>query len=260
MESVKYNRLNRFIPPGSLDFATKDRRPAMGNAFVKWHTIPVEIKRYFTDVDGAVVAKATVPAALQTRYPFFVFGDFDREGGYNTGLKAMPLPVGVEYLTTFVNANGITSQQITGFTGLNTIKNFIDRGDIVIVYTDNSVAPNYFIWIVIKNNYGALSSIVGNSETTQRDGLIGKVYLEMFKYFTDNQAQWELPVHFTRSSNIATWSDNQVQPYIFKTPYTFQNGFIDMKCNFNLDQYQSLATYFLYETESISWNFKLATS
>lgn len=244
----------------SLNFATKQRRPQLNNAYVKWHSIPINIKRYFTDVDGAVIAKAAAPAALQTYYPFFMFGEFDREGGYNTALKALGVAPGTFYLTSFMNANGITAQQITGFTGLNTVRNFIKNGDIVHVFTDNLNAPNFFVWVVVSNQYGAMSSIVGNSESHQKDGLIGKIYLDFFKYYTDNpNEQFKTPLHFTRSTNIATWSDNQVQPYIFKTPYTEQQGFVDIQCQFNLDQYLSVGSFFQYTTESINMLFRLGT-
>lgn len=242
----------------ALNFDTKRRHPAVGNPFVKWHTIPVVIKRYFTDVDGVILDKNTVPAALQVEYPFFVFGNFDMQGGYQTGLKTIgPIP-GTFYLTSFVNAGGITSQQITGFSAFNEIKGKIATGDIIHVFTDDLDNPNYFIWIVLHNPTGPLSSITGNSQTEQRDGLIGKIYLEKFQYFSDNERQWDYPVHFYRVTNIANYGSEQVQPYIFKTPFTMQNGFIEMKCEFNFDQFLGLASYFRFETESITWNFRLA--
>lgn len=256
--SKYYNTTKITGKTNALNFDTKRRVPAIGNPFVKWHTIPVVIKRYFTDVDGTILAKNTVPAALQTEYPFFVFGDFDKQGGYLTGLKTLgPVP-GTYYLTSFANANAITSQQITGFTGFNEIQGKIKAGDIVHVFTDDIIGPNYFIWIVLHNPTGAMSSITGVSSSSQQDGLIGKIYLEKFQYFSDNQNQWDYPVHFYRVTNIANYGSEQVQPYIFKTPFTQQNGFIDMKCEFNFDQYLGLASFFLFDTEQITWNFKLA--
>lgn len=243
-------------------FGTRRRFPAINNPYVKWRTIPITIKRFFTDVDGLVLDKTDVqiPDALKTKYPFFVFGDFDRKGGYNTGLKAVnPMP-GTFYLTTFVNGDGMTSQQITGFTGFNNVRNSIGQGDIVSVYTDNLNAPSIFVWIVVSNKYGSISSITDNSQTTQKDGLIGKIFLDHFKYFTDNpNAQWAEPMHFTRSTNVATWGDDQVMPYIFKNPYTEQEGFIQVDCSFNLDQYLSVGSYYHYDTELLNWNFKLGT-
>lgn len=243
-----------------INLSTVERKAAINNPFVKWRTIPVTIKRYFTDVDGAVLDKndVAIPAALKVEYPFFVFGDFDRNGGYGTALKAMgPVP-GTFYLTSFVNGNGMTAQQFTGFTGFNTVRNFIGYGDIVHIFTDNVNAPNFFVWVVMSNKYGPLSSIISNSSSIQRDGLVGKIYIEHFNYYTDNgNGQWAIPLHFTRSTNVSTWGDQQVMPYIFRNPYTEQDGFIKVDCNFNLDQFQTLGTYFLFDTETINLNFRL---
>lgn len=244
-----------------LNFGTPKRMPpSLANTIMKFHSVPVTVKRYFTDIDGQVIAKNTVPVALQTYYPFFVFGDFDRAGGYNTALKAIPPAPGTYYLTSFMNANGLTAQQITGFTGFNTVRNFIQHGDIVFVYTDNINAPNYFIWVVISTGYGSIASIVGNTETSQNDGLLGKLYVDFFKYFTDNNfEQFSTPLHFTRSSNIATWSDNQVQPYIYKSPLNEQQNFVDIHCAFNMDQFLSIGTKFNFNTEEINFLFRLGT-
>ncbi len=243
-------------PKNGLNFSTEYKQPLL-----KTHSIPITVKRYFTDVDGAIILKAAAPAALQTSYPFFVFGDFDRQGGYTTGLKALPVMPGTFYLMSYVEGAGITSQQITGFTGLNTIRTRLRTGDIVHVFTDNLTAPNFFVWIVQSSRNGSIASMVGNAETQQRDGAIGKIYIEHFQYFSDNRdPQWAYPLHFTRSSNIASFKDEQVQPYIFKNPYTEQDGFIRVYCHFNLDQYQSIGTMFLYDTEEILMNFLIKTN
>jgi|SRR3989304_206191 len=236
-----------------LDFSTRQKEPLL-----KFHTIPIGIKRFYTDVDGFIIPKVAAVQAVQCEFPFFIWGDFDRQGGYYTGFKAVPLVPGSFYLMTFVEGYGMTSQQITGFTGFNNIRGQIKTGDIVHVYTDNLTAPINFVWIILSSNNGSIGSIVGNSETHQKDGQLGRLYVDHFQYFSDNtDPQWNIPIHFTRSSNIATWKDDQVQPYIFKNPYTEQDGFIRVACHFNLDQYQSIGTYFLYDTESIRMNFNI---
>lgn len=239
-----------------LDMGTKSRAPLL-----KYHSIPITIKRYFTDVNGIIQAKNTVPAAMQTEYPFFIFGDFDRQGGYATGLKVAPLNPGTFYLMTFIEGNGLTSQQITGFTGFNEVRSKIRVGDIVHVFTDNLIAPTVFVWIVLSSRNGSIGSIVSNSETHQRDGMYGKLYIDHFQYYTDNtDPQWSRAVNFIRLTNIGSFGNNQVQPYMFKTPYTEQDGFIRVECKFNLDQYILINTYFLFETEEINLSFSIAQS
>lgn len=244
--------------PG-LKFGSQNQiLPRLGNPHHYFNTIPIIIKRYFTDVNGTIVNKALVPPALQVEYPFAVFGDYDKQGGYSNSFKALqPIP-GTEYLLSFVNGMGFIPQTLTGFSGVNTVKNVIGFGDLVHVFTDDSQNPNYFVWIVQKNSYGSLGSIVGNSETDQKDGMLGKLYLQEFQYTTDNPVeQWRNPIHFVRSTNNSTWRSDQVQPYIFKTPDNEQAELITIKCEFNLDQFLALVNYFYFDTEIITWNFKI---
>jgi len=245
--------MTKQITSNGLPFSTDFRPPLLQR-----HSVPITIRRYFTTVDGAIIDKALAPAALQVQYPFYNFGLFDYKGGYATGLKALPVTPGTEYLMTYIEGIGMTSQQITGFTGLNTIRTRIRVGDIVHVFTDSLQAPNYFIWIVQSSRNGSIGSILANTDSSQRDGTIGYLYCESFQYFTDNSnEQWAIPVHFTRSSNIASFRGDQVQPYIFKNPNTEQQGFVKVECKFNIDQYQSIGTYFLYNTEQIELIYSL---
>lgn len=235
-----------------LDLSTVKKKPLIQLQ----HSIPIDIRRYFTDVDGAIVAKNTVAAALQTEYPFFLLGDFDRQGGYNASFKNLPVRPGTFYVMSFVNGYGMTSQQITGFTGLNNVQERMNVGDLVHVYTDSLIAPNNFIWIVQQNRNGSIASIIGNTETSQQDGTHGKMFVDHFQYYSDNQAeQWNRALMFTRSNNIGAYAGQQVQPYIFRNPYTEQDGFIKVECKFNMDQYQSIGIPFLFNTEQIQANF-----
>lgn len=243
-------------PPRGLDFSTEYRKPLL-----KRHSIPVDIRRYFTNVDGTIQAKAGIPAILKTAYPFYLLGYFDLKGGFSTGLKSLPPQPGTFYLTSFIEGSTLTSAQITGFSGLNDIRSKIRTGDIVHVFTDDLTAPNFFIWIVQSSRNGSIGSIVANSDTLKSDEKIGPVFIDHFQYFTDQpDNQWNVPLYFTRSSNIASFQFDQVQPYIFKNPNTQQDGFIRVACRFNLDQYKSIGTNFLFDTESISINFQIQTN
>ena len=61
----------------------------------------IEVNRYFTDVDGKVIDKNTVPIALQTDYPFWMFGEFDRQGGYKQGNQVSPPNLNTPFLGAF---------------------------------------------------------------------------------------------------------------------------------------------------------------
>ena len=251
------SKINADMP--GLKFGSQNTiLPRIGNPHHFFNTIPVIIKRYFTDVNGTIVNKATVPASLQVEYPFVVFADYDKQGGYSNSFKALPPIAGTFYLLSFIQGIGFHTQSITGFSGVNTIKNVVATGDIVHVFTDDTQNPTYFIWIVQKNSTGSLGSIVGNSETDQKDGMFGRMYLDQFNYTTDNpDVQWMNPIHFVRCTNNGTFRSDQVQPSIFKTPDNEQSQFITIKCEFNLDQFIGLVNYFYFDTEIITWNFKI---
>lgn len=248
----------QFFPKGTyLDFGTKQRQPQLDNPYMRNHTIQARVKRFFTDVNGTIVAKATVPVGMQCEYPFYLFGDFDRQGGYSIGLRTVPVVNGNAYLMTFVNGHGFTSANIVGFSGANTLQGQLSVGDIVHVFTDSTQNPTFFVWVVIQNNAGSLASIVGNTDTTQRDGLIGPIYLQSFRYTSDNSFQFDYPFYFIRYTNIATWKSDQVQPMMFKDPFVEQLNFIEVQTEFDLNQYISVGQYFLFDTEEIQFNFKL---
>lgn len=248
------------FPDGTyLEMGTVKRTPAINNPYVRFHSIPVNIRRHFTDVNGLVIPKNIVPAALQVEYPFFVFGEFDRQGGYAAGLRALAPQPGTYYLTSFIQGNQFTSQFITGFSGVNTVKNRIAVGDIVHVYTDDVQNPTYFIWLVQSFNQGSIGSIVANSDSRQHDGLIGPIILDSFKLGqTGNENQFSVPFFFINTSNLTMFKANQVQPLMFKDPYVEQPDIIDIQCSFDLDQYVEIGYNFMFDTDEIRMTFKLA--
>ncbi len=129
------------------------------------HSIFLNVSRYFTDVNGTVIDKTTVPVALQTKYPFFMFGSFDSLGGYAKCLQNSPPESGTEYLLSFIEGAGFSSYNVFGFSGVNTIKNYIKTGDIVHVYTDSRQNPTYYIWLIQSASSQAIGSIIGNTRT-----------------------------------------------------------------------------------------------
>lgn len=234
------------------------QKPSPRNVLVMNHTIPVKVLRFFTDVDGRIVAKGAVPAALQTRYPVFLLGDFDRQGGYRIASQICPPDATIVYLQTFVHRyNGIPTN-IIGFSGFDEITNQLKTGDIVSVYTDSLSAPTYFVWIVVQNDYAAMGSIIGNSESVQNDRRIGQLFIDEINYFVTDETQYNEVLHYTVFDNIGTYRDNQIQPLLFKTPYVEQQNFITIETDFKLDQYLGINLYMLFANDSLTFNFKLS--
>jgi hypothetical protein len=223
-------------------------------AMVLEHSIPLKITRYYTDVNGTIVDKALVPAALQIKYPVFLLGQFDRNGGYKKSLSAQPTLPGAFYYMTFVQ--GINAPFLS-FTGLNNIKGVLKTGDIVELFTDDLENPTYFIWFVISSEPVSIASIICNTETTQHDKRIGALYIKNYNYVSDNAMQYFEPITYIMFDNIGNYRTDQVQPYIFKTPFVEQSGILTIDTDFKLDQYLGISMYFLYDTNQITLTLKV---
>jgi len=224
---------------------------------VKDHTLPLTVRRYYTDIDGILIDKSLVPATLKVAYPVYVLGTFDKNGGYAVGNKMLPPINGSQYIMSYVHGIGVT---FLSFTGLNNIYTRLTLGDIVHIFTDNIVNPNYFIWIVQSNNAGAIGSIIDNVETVQKDNRIGKLWVESINYFSDSITQYTEPLHIIQVDNLGTPRDNQLQPSMFQSPDQYLNDFTDIKLRFYIDQYIGIYTYLLFNTDSLNLNFRLQKS
>lgn len=223
-------------------------------ALMEEHTVPVTINRYYTDVNGTIIDKALVPGSLQVNYPVYLFGQFDRNGGFKRCLQTVsPIP-GTFFYMTFVQ--GISSPFLS-FTGANTIKGVIKNGDVVIVYTDDLENPNYFIWIVISSDTVSFASIVANTETTQQDGRIGQLWVKEANYYVSTPGQFYEPIFFNGFDNIGNYKGDSIQPNMNLNPYVEQTGILTLTLDFKVDQYISMCFYMRYSCDQINLDFKV---
>ncbi len=223
------------------------------------HSISIKIKRIVTDVNGTIIADSGVPAALQLKYPLFLFGEFDRQGGYKQGLSFCPPESGSAYLMSFVNGFGTTSANVIGFSGLNQVRAEMLVGDVVSVFTDDIQNPTYFIWIIQQNTNASIASILANSKTTSKDDKFNRMYVESYLYSTRNSnvRQWDEPVHITQVNNLGIPKDNNYNPNIYLPPTQYLSEFLEIKQEFKVDQFLGLNTYILWATSGITFNFKV---
>jgi hypothetical protein len=231
--------------------------PQVNNVLSTRHTIPLKATRYFTDVNGQVLPitdPLIVAAGLNVKWPIFLFGAFDQNGGYSIAQKICA-PFAGEYLFTFVNGKGQTSASVIGFTGLNEIQSLLSPGDIVQVYTDNAQNPTYFVWLVLNNSYTGLNSIVENLNTTQNDGRKGKLKVAGVKMYFANVNQLNETVNFTIADNLGTFRNDSIQPYLFRNPYDGQSNFVDMQTDFDLSQFLGVNTYIGVDSDNVSFDF-----
>ena len=244
-----------------VDISIKKQTVNARSVLVRDHTIPITIKKLYTDVDGIVLDKNTIPAALQKRVPVMLLGDFDRQGGYKIGLQNIAPDENLKYFMTFVNGLGANFVSVVGFTGISTIQKHINVGDIVQVYTDDLTAPAYFVWIIIQNTYASIASIVGNTESIQNDRRIGPIFVHEINFIADNESQLSESLQIVHFSNIGTWNANQIDPLgIYRTPFDVQIGLVRIVVKpFSLDQYFGINTNMLFESDKFTMDFKIKT-
>lgn len=223
------------------------------------HTIPINVRRFYTDVDGQIIDKSTVPAALQVRYPVFLLGEFDRNGGYSIGRKVISPEPGTFYLQTFVNGNGNTSINICNNSGLNEIQGYMNFGDVVTVYTDSLNSPGYYIWLIVSTQPVSMASILANSQTTQRDKRLGKLAVYEVNYQVSDASQFTEDLNITTYDNIGNYQNNQLQPLgIYRSIMDRQTNFITLKLTFDINQFLGINTYMLYDADFFTLNLKTA--
>ena len=218
-------------------------------------SIAINVRRFYTDVQGVIIDKSTVPAALQVPFPVYIWGEFDRQGAYFIGNRILPPSLSTPFLQTFAWGAG-ANPYFFGFTGLSDIQTQILPGSLVQVYADDLLAPNYFIWIVQSVSKASLASIVANSVSERPDGRFNGLDVERVQYFTDNPDQWNNPIFVWETDLIGNIKQDSFSPYIFRTPKVSGTNFIEIQWRFPVNQYRGSCVSMLFDTDYLLLDFK----
>lgn len=225
---------------------------------LKHSTLPIEVKRFYTDVDGVIINKGAAPVSLQVDFPVYLFGEFDRLGSYYISQRIQPPNNATKFLMSFVWGQG-ANPFFFGFSGLSDIQSQINLGDLVNVYTDNIIAPNYFIFIVVSSTGRSMASVQQNTVTTQRDGKYGFLDAHKVQYFTNNPVQWQQNFRVFTTDNLGVPQVNNINPYIFRNAYIENDRFIELYWKYPLNQYTGICFNYLFSTDEITLNFIFKT-
>lgn len=214
----------------------------------KVKSINFQVRRFYTDVNGTIIAKAAAPAALQVNYPVYLFGNYDRKGAYFMAQRNLPALPGAFFLHSFTYGLGMPF--FFGFNALSTIQRELKPGDIVNVYTDNLLAPSFFVYIVVSCDVKSAASLVENTS-------ISPLQIKEVFYYSDNVDQWEEPIQRLLLDPVSDFQANYVEPFIYRAPETVQNGFVKLVWSITINHYRGLNTYLQYATDSMNLVFKL---
>lgn len=226
-------------------------------------SISIQVKRIFTDVNGTIINKAAAPVGLQTSYPVYLFGEFDRQGAYSMGGEIVPA-VSNSYKFLHTGVWGVNFPYFFGFNPAANIQTQISRGDLVTVYVDDLNIPNTFIFIVLTSQNVAIGSLNYDSGTHEHKGLdskrqvtdrLGKMLIDNVQYFSNNVEQWKQAFTVAYFEKNGNYKYDSLDPFSYK-PVTYVNqDFILLPLRITLSQYIGLYTLMEFETDNLLFNF-----
>jgi len=216
--------------------------------------LTVIVKRFFTDVNGTLVDKSLVPIAMQVDYPFWMFGQFDKSGGYKIGNQIAPPNFATPYLGSFVI--GLDMPYLFA-TGVNTIQRQTTIGDVVHVFVDDLNAPSYYAFIVQTSESAAVSSIYFNAIESE-DKKIHIRGINMFVY-SDGQPslQFAKNVNLTRIDLLGSYVNHPETFLAFDQVDNKQAYFITVPLVMTVDQYNLVSSYIDFSADQVQFAFKL---
>src|SRR5271157_641750 len=209
----------------------------------------VKISRVYTDMNGVILNKSAVPLTLQNKVPFYLFNLFDKNGGFIQSQIVKPPMPGMYFLYSYVND---TSYNFLDFQAGNTINATLSSGDLICVYGDDPNLPNFLCHVILHSDYVSYASFLANMQ--------GKSYqCSHFNYITDNEQNWQEVINMTSEDDFGLVTDNKLQPFTYRDPYQFTEGFIDVKFPIAITDKQGLNSYMLFDTDSIELTFYIDT-
>lgn len=254
---------NVMVRNASLNMNSKREFVGAENTLQPLHTLSLNVTRYFTDVNGTILAKndaGLVAAGMTQKYPVFMLGEFDKMSGYKIGQNIVPPKGIVKYYLTFVNGYGMTTNQIvTPFSGVNDVQQMIKLGDIVQVYTDNLLSPNYFCFIVLSGETTGLASLMGNLGTKQNDNRLMKLHCYEIRLITDFIQQLPEAWNYVYADNLGNFKSNQITYNMFNNPFNVLPDVLTVSTEFDFNQYIGIYLYMVLAVDkmSVNFNFKI---
>lgn len=220
-------------------------------------SLPITVSRIYTDVDGTVISKAAAPVAMQSDWPVYVLGAYDRNGGYRIARLMRPPVTGSGFfLFSFVAGLGLPFPYATG---LNTINDQLTPGDVVQVWTDSIDSPTHFVFIVqnIRANTAGYGSVLYDTINNDRKKIVDNIDYYAYSGGTSYDPQFNEPLRFIRFNELGNYRQDDVNPLSFKDPIQYQQGFIRIPARFELEEKFGFVTMMQYETDTITFNLNI---
>jgi len=212
----------------------------------KTKSINLQVKRFFTDVDGQIIDKGSVASNWQRDYPVYMLGDFDRVGGFNLSQSTLHQPNGIKFLMTYVHG---LQQPFLYSSGFNTVQLNFKLGDVITIFTDSFDAPTGYVWIQQTALSGALSSIISNIEQ--------HIHVKNISLQVDSTDQLEFD---WQEVNFMPSGIYQSSPLIlaeFRQPNFKLTDYILIKKDFKLTRFKGFNFLFSFSSNYMNINFRI---
>jgi len=236
---------------------TKNVARLDSRAALRRFSLSINVRRFTCDSNGVLLANAAVPASEQKAFPFHLFGEFDRQGGY--AIADMIAKEKANTILFSVYVWGMNTP-LFFFNPLATINNKLKKGDVVFVYVDDLTAPNTFTFIVVSAQQGSYASLTSQSNISQIDdnGAWGAFKFFDVKYTWVNDEQVYQPVYSIQTRFNSAYKSDTFDPAAFL--YTEQKQDVRtlvLPIEIILNQYIGLTSFLAFENELLNLSFNL---
>lgn len=203
----------------------------------------ISVSRIFTDVNGTVIDKATLPSNLKVEIPYYIFNESDRRNGLVQTSKTLKLNDWKHYGSFIRGFDPLPNL----FMGLNDYINLVNLGDLVNVYVDSFFAPNFYCFVII--NWQDTGYAVFLNKDFQKQIFIQEISM----LCTDNKKQLMEAIYFNNYDLLGNVNQQSYCPIAYnQTDYKF-GDYIPLPFKFNPDYYLGLVSRIKFETEQINF-------
>ena len=207
-------------------------------------SISVDVSKIYTDVNGTIINKATLPVAQQVRIPFFLFNELDRIGGLYNFEKTIPLR-GWKFVRTWIQGH---EQPPILFNGLMDYLTSMKGGDLVIMYADDLLNPTYYCFVIIAKAYGSYGTLVSNDDFSEVVPLFKTVNL------TTSVAQMRENFYICKYDVFSNVHSDSFLPKDYRRPDWKDGDFIIIPLEFRPNKYVGFLHSLLYDTDTMQFN------
>lgn len=251
MQKQNQNQLNKKMTKHVI---TKNVAPLTVRDALKKFTISALIKRFTTDANGII--QNPVPVVFQKPLPFHLWGDYDKNGGYQIAdlVTQQFDTILMDFFTVGINTPFFFAAPF------NNINAQFKKGDIVFHYVDDLNNPNFHTFVIISARQGGFGSLVSQSNVSQIDdnGNWGVFKVDHMRFIWENDEQLYLPFFTIKTQFNGRFESNSFLPIEYRNNIQQEDvKNIIIPTEFLCSQYFGLSGYIDWQNPTLELVFVL---